>query len=65
MKRGNNGNGPKGEQCKKSDLTAEKIKEIRRKYKPYSYTLKMLSSEYGVSIVSIFNIIHEYNWRHI
>lgn len=40
--------------CKLSDL---QVKEIREKYKPFVYTNRMLSEEYGVSITHIKCII--------
>lgn len=41
----------------KCKLSNKQVEEIRKKYKPFIYTNKMLSEEYGVSITHIKSII--------
>ena len=41
----------------KCKLSNKQVEEIRKKYKPFVYTNKMLSEEYGVSITHIKSII--------
>lgn len=54
-----------GENSSLSKLTKKKVLEIRKKYKPYKYTQKMLANEYGVSTITIWRIINKKNWRYI
>ena len=55
----------KGENQGLAKLSAEEVIEIRTKYKPYKYTLKMLAKEYGVWPKTIHRIILNKNWKHI
>lgn len=47
-------------------LTPEQVREIRQKYVPRVYTLKMLAEEYGVSATNIHAIVgpnsRSWNW---
>lgn len=55
----------KGEAHPRSQLTASQVKEIRRTYIPYKYTVQQLSKEYGVSYKLISNIIYKKTWQSI
>jgi len=48
---------------RKTKLTKEQVKEIRRKYNPYVYGKKRLSIEYGVSVSVIYRIIKGIMWK--
>lgn len=54
-----------GSKCPRAKLNEAKVLEIRRKFKPLAYTYKMLSAEYGVSVVAIKKILNKTNWAHI
>lgn len=54
-----------GSKCPRAKLNEVKVLEIRRKFKPLVYTYKMLSAEYGVSVVAIKMILNKTNWSHI
>lgn len=48
-----------------SRLTEEQVKEIRKKYTPQVYTLKMLAEEYGTTLSNIERIVNYKSWKHI
>jgi hypothetical protein len=52
-----------GERNGRAKLTQQQADEIRRKYKPRVYTLKMLADEYGVGEVPIFNVVKNKTYR--
>ena len=54
-----------GEKNPSSKLTKQDVIEIRNKYIPRKYTIKMLVKEYGVSDSTIDNIIRKVSWKHI
>jgi len=51
-----------GENNSRSKLTWKIVEEIRSKYKPRIYTLKMLSEEYNININTLINVIYKHNW---
>ncbi|MDP3987222.1 MAG: NUMOD3 domain-containing DNA-binding protein [Nanoarchaeota archaeon] len=53
----------RGDRCYNSKLTWEQVREIRRKYIPREYTIKMLSREYNVAEVTIQRIVKNETWR--
>ena len=53
-----------GEKNSYAKLTKMKVDEIRSKYKPYLYTAKELSEEYGVKIETIRSIIKRRTWNY-
>lgn len=55
----------KGEQVHNSILTAEKVLEIRQRYKDENITQKALSIVYGVNQVTISDAISKRRWKHI
>lgn len=55
----------KGEEHWCAKLSEEKVKEIRKKYKPNIYTQKMLADEYGVSRSNIKLILANKIWKDI
>lgn len=46
-------------------LTEDQVLEIRRKYQPKKYTLKMLANEYGIAITNVSAIVNRKSWTHI
>jgi DNA invertase Pin-like site-specific DNA recombinase len=50
---------------RKTKLTKEHIREIRRKYNPYVYGKKRLANEYGVSVSVIYRIIKGVMWKNL
>lgn len=48
---------------RKTKLTKDQIKEIRRKYNPHVYGKKRLAIEYGVSASVIYRIIKGLMWK--
>ncbi len=50
---------------KQRKLTNEQVIEIRKKFKPYFYTKKMLSEEYNVSIPTINRILNKKNYKEV
>lgn len=54
-----------GEKNGLSKLTEQQVLEIRNKYIPRKYTLKMLATEYNVSYQSISIIINNKTWTHV
>lgn len=48
---------------RKTKLTIEKVREIRRKYNPHVYGKKRLAIEYGVSVSVIYRIIKGVMWK--
>lgn len=55
----------RGENNKNVKLTAEKVREIRKKFKPRVYTREMLAKEYNVEPCTIKDIILKKSWKHI
>jgi len=55
----------KGETQGSSKLTEEQVREIRKKYIPYKYTIKKLSKEYFISQAVICEIINNKYWKHV
>ena len=54
-----------GEDVPNSKLKTDQVLEIRKKYKPFEYTHRMLADEYGVSASLIKQIVNRYLWKHI
>lgn len=48
---------------RKTKLTKEKVREIRKKYNPYVYGKKRLAIEYGVSVSVIYRILKGLIWK--
>ena len=48
---------------RKTKLTKDKVREIRRKYNPHIYGKKRLAIEYGVSVSVIYRIIKGIMWK--
>lgn len=49
----------------RTNLKNKDVINIRKKYKPYKYTMKMLAKEYNLSVYGIAQIIYRYSWRRI
>lgn len=54
-----------GEESSNAKLTEKEIKEIRMKYVPYKYTMKMLAEEYGVTPDNIKIILSRKIWKNV
>ena len=50
---------------RKTKLTKEQVREIRKKYNPHVYGKKRLSIEYGVSVSVIYRIIKGIMWKNV
>jgi hypothetical protein len=48
---------------RKTKLTKDQVREIRRKYNPHIYGKKRLAIEYGVSVSVIYRIIKGTMWK--
>lgn len=48
---------------RKTKLTKEQVREIRKKYNPHVYGKKRLANEYGVSVSVIYRIIKGVMWK--
>jgi hypothetical protein len=46
-------------------LTEDDVREIRKAYKPFHTTMKMLANKYGVAVSTIGEIVNNRNWTHI
>lgn len=55
----------KGENRGKSKLTNEAVLDIKRNYKPFVITNRMLAEKYNVSIAAITQVIRGNSWKHI
>lgn len=56
--------GARGERAGGAKLTAEKVKEIRRRYAEGA-TLKGLAAEYGVRFTNVHMIVQRKTWKHV
>lgn len=54
-----------GEASGQAKLTADQVREIRRRYAAGGVTQKGLASEYGVAKSLVWSIIHRKIWKHI
>ena len=55
----------KGEKHWKSKLTAERVKEIRRRYADGGVSQAALAAEYGIHQTVVGGIVRRESWRHI
>lgn len=53
-----------GDKSNARKLDSQQVKEIRIKYVPYKYTLKMLAAEYNVDYTTIHAIISKKHWNY-
>ena len=54
-----------GENNGRAKLTEQDVIQIRNKYKPRVYTLKMLCEEYNMSRDAMADILHRRNWNYL
>lgn len=59
------GQHPRGETHHHARLSADEVREIRRKYAAGDVTQHALAREYGVSQPTIRNVVLRQTWRHI
>ncbi|MCO5195548.1 MAG: HNH endonuclease [Anaerolineae bacterium] len=55
----------KGERNGNARLSAEQVREIRRRYIPHKVGVKKLGKEYGVHYDTIHKIVTRKSWRHL
>lgn len=55
----------KGNDIPTSKLTEKEVLEIRNKYIPRIYSIRMLAREYNVAYDSIWSIVNKQSWKHI
>lgn len=55
----------KGEENPTSKLTAEQVREIRRRYEAGGVFQRELAAEFGVTVPHINVIIHRKRWKHL
>lgn len=56
---------PRPQRRKGVKLTVEQVIEIRRKHATGQYKLKQLAPEYGVSMVTISEIVRRIKWPYV
>ena len=56
---------PRGDDHGMSKLTAEKVREMRRRYSVGGITQKTLAREFSVSQGNVYSIIHRKTWAHV
>jgi len=54
-----------GERCGSAKLTDEKVREIRRAYAADGVTQQALADRYGVSQITISDVVRRKKWRHV
>lgn len=54
-----------GQNRETNKMDAKKVKVIRGKYKLGGVSQKELSIDYGVAVITIFNIIHYISWKNV
>ncbi len=55
----------RGDECPWSKLSEDKVREIRRRYSATRISQQALATEYGVSLMTINDVIHRRRWAHI
>lgn len=55
----------RGEHHKLAKLTADDVREMRRRYAPGKITMQALADEYGVSLGRVHEIIKRGGWPHV
>lgn len=58
-------NMPRGVQCPWAKLTEDNVREIRKRYSMERITQRALAIEFGVSLMTINDIIHRRRWAHL
>jgi hypothetical protein len=56
---------PRGECAPKAKLTADQVREIRKRHAPGSDTYKILMAEFGISQHAYWCIISRKSWKHV
>lgn len=55
----------RGERLKRSSLTADKVREIRRRYAAGGISQEALGREFGVCQAAVGQIVHKRVWQHV
>jgi hypothetical protein len=55
----------RGENRPAAKLNVEQVKEIRRKYYPYKYSLAKLAKEYEVDLSTVHAVVTRKGWKHV
>lgn len=56
---------PRGEEMPNAKLTADKVREIRRRYASGGISAAKLGREYGIPAASVFDVIRRRRWAHV
>lgn len=56
---------PRGEQHRNAKVTAEQVREIRRRYAAGGVTMARLGIDYGLKKSMVGNIVNRTSWRHV
>lgn len=54
-----------GERNAQAKITADQVRDIRRRWKFRKVTLKQLGEEHGLAFTSVHAIVQRRNWKHI
>jgi hypothetical protein len=55
----------RGEKNMHAKLTEDQVIEMRKAYKPYEVTVKMLCDQYHMSQGAIIKVLRHESWRHV
>jgi hypothetical protein len=56
---------PKGEQFHTAKLTADLVREIRRRYAAGEGSQRVLAAEYGIALSSLRQVVVRLSWKHV
>lgn len=56
---------PQGERHWNSKLTAEQVLEIRANYVKWAKNQSAVAAKYGISVITLRNIVYNRHWRHL
>ena len=63
--RAKHGTSNRGERCATSKLKTNQVLKIRELYNTDEWTMRRLADTYGVSSITIFDIVKGRTWRHV
>lgn len=61
----NGGEAVRGEENGQSKMTADQVRELRKKYASGGVSMRGLANDYPITYSTVRNIIHRKYWRHI
>lgn len=56
---------PKGEHAGRALLTAKQVTAIRKLYRPYVVTARILAHRFTVSTEAVYSVLHGRSWTHL